>query len=346
MTFEPVIPAVILVAVAVVLIAIRLVALRRALRPTAAGRRARVVLRWSGLTAAVLLVLLAAARPSIQSAGPSSGPAATAAGSNVNVFFVVDRSVDLRVQDFGDHKSRMAGIRSDITALIDQYPRARFAVISFSSRSATDWPLSDDIWSLRPMIAGLSPYTSMQPDSMYQVDAAAASDTLRYKLYQAEHQYPRSANLVFYVGAGAPGSRAPQGKFDLGSAKVAGGAVLGYGTSAGGPIPREIINGDVVYAADAQTGTALNSAINEQALRAIAGQLGVGYVHREGGQGIASVVSAVNAESNGAATTLGVERTELYWVLTLPAAVLVLIEICLTIRHFRRNRLARRDVEL
>jgi len=341
-SFQPVLPAVVLIGVAVALTAIRAVTLREALRHVGSRRYVRV-LRWTGLTAAVLLLVIAAARPGLGAAEARPVPATSAGGSDANVFLVVDRSVDSRVGDFGADTSRMAGIRTDIAALVDRYPRARFALISFSSRASLDWPLSNDVWSLRAMVAGLQAYTSDSPDATYQVDAAAASDVLRYKLQQAQFQFPRSQSLVFYLGEGAGGSRAPQAGFDLGSAKVAGGAVLGYGTPAGGPIPQAVLNGEVVYAADAQTGGALNSAINEPALKAIAAQLGVPYIHRENAQGLAPMITGVDAggtvpSATAPAATAPGGAVELYWVFSLAAAALILIEICLTIRQFRSSR--------
>ena len=59
-----------------------------------------------------------------------------------NVFLVVDRSADMRVEDLAGGRVRMAGARDDIAALIDRYPDARFAVIAFASRPSLDWPLS------------------------------------------------------------------------------------------------------------------------------------------------------------------------------------------------------------
>jgi hypothetical protein len=350
MTFEPVVPPVILIAVTAVLVGIRAVALRRLLRHTRPGRYCHVVLRWSGLTLAVLLLAVAAARPGLHVGGSRSpSVTATAAGSNTNVFFVVDRSVASRVEDFADHTSRMAGIRTDMTALIDHYPRARFAVISFSSAAAVDWPLSNDVWSLKPMIAGLATYTFTPPDALSQVNAAAAGALLRDKLAQADHQYPQSTNLVFYFGEGAGGSPAAQDTFAHRTATVAGGAVLGYGTPTGGAVPQGYVNGEPRYLIDPRTGAALTSAVNEPALTAIAGRLGVPYFHRVQGQSITPVIPALNGAPAGdgadiAASVAG--RGELYWVFAAIAAALVLMELYLTIRQFRRNRTARRDVAL
>jgi Ca-activated chloride channel family protein len=351
MTFEPVLPTWLLTALAVTLIGIRMAALYRVLVRTGPGRYRPVVLRWAGLTLAVLLLVVAAARPGLEAADPDKGKqppsAAAAAAANLNVFFVVDRSVDSRVEDFADRTSRMAGIRDDVLALIDQYPRARFSVIGFASKASELWPLSADAWSLKPLIQGLSPYTEVPEEAMYQVDAGAANDILRDKLTQARTQYRGSKDVVFYLGSGAGGSRAPQTGFTLGDL-VAGGAVLGYGTPAGGPIPRGYIDGALAYMADQHTGAALVSGLGEDTLKALAGELGVTYYHREKGQSISAVVPVVTADpapdANPVVASRTVERTELYWLFSILAAALVLVEIYLTTRDYRRTRMARRDV--
>ena len=113
-------------------IALRLLTMRRL--HASGGARWTTVWRWSGLTLAVLLILIAAARPGIEH-GERGGRRGNASAENTNVFFVVDRSPDTAVEDYGDRQSRMSGIRSDIDTLIDRYPQARFAMIAFASRA-------------------------------------------------------------------------------------------------------------------------------------------------------------------------------------------------------------------
>jgi Ca-activated chloride channel homolog len=349
MTFQPIVSVAMLVGIAAVLIIVRMFALYRVLVRTGSGRYLRVVLRWSGLTAAGLLLVLAAARPGLEpsdNAARADNKPQAARSVNANVFFVVDRSVDSRVEDYIDGKSRMSGIRDDMEALVDQYPQARFAVISFASKAKMDWPLSDDVWSLKPRVEGMSPYTDVSADAMFTVDAGAAKDLLRDKLAQASRLYPDSKNLVFYFGEGAGGSRAAQSSFDLPSGAVAGGAVLGYGTPAGGPIRQAFVNGDLIYMGDAATNGPAISRIDDKTLKAIAADLGVPYFHRDGSP-ITPVIPAVDLTSDTAGdspvvSSIAVERTELYWVFTGLAAVLILIEVYLTVLEFRRNRLPRK----
>jgi hypothetical protein len=312
MTFQPVLPWAILAVVVGALAVARLVALRLVLL-SAGRRRARAVLRWSGVTLAVLLLIAAATRPGLRDDETRSGTTA-AAGENLNVFLIVDRSVDSGVKDYGIGEPRIAGIRDDIAALVEQYPAARYALVTFASRAALDWPLSEDVWSLRPVVAALSSQQSGL-DAGFDVNAAAAGNVLRYQLIQATQQYPGSRNVVLYFGSGAPGSRAPQGDFDLTRGSVNGGAVLGYGRA---------------------------DAIDEAELWQVARQLDVPYVHRDAGQPFHPDLpdtpdgTGIRAEA--------VERIELYWLPALLAAGLLLTEIYLSVREFRRGRIARRDL--
>lgn len=351
MNFSPILPAWALLTIAGVLIGVRMFTLYRVLVRTGPGRYRGVVLCWGGLTMAVLLLLLAAARPALvpaQSEAPPPTPPQTSA--NLNVFFVVDRSVNQRVEDFAPDKSRMAGVREDIDALVAQYPRARFALIGFSSQARMDWPLSDDAWSLKPFVAGLSPYINVPQDAMTKVDAAAAAGVLTEKLAQAAEDFPGSKSLVFYLGSGAPGSRADQKSFDVDKDAIAGGAVLGYGTPKGGPVPQGFIDGKPIFMADQQTGAPLNSSINEGTLKSVADQLGVPYFPRGDKQPITPVLPSVDpgsaADQNPVVASQTFERNELYWLFTLLAAALILVEVYLTIRDIRRTHTARRDVKL
>ncbi|WP_283617003.1 VWA domain-containing protein [Mycolicibacterium poriferae] len=238
MTFDPVLPPVALAALAVVILALRAVVLRSATRSGRWG-----VLRWAATTGALMLVVLAAARP-----GVDAEPTADDAGANV--FFVVDLSADSAIADVGG-STRMSAIREDIDALMAAHEGARFGVITFTSRPAVAWPLSGDAWSLRPLVDTLSP--AVGPNAAAdQANAAAAANVLRYQLIAARQRYPQAEELVYYFGSGAAQSTSPQSEFA--AEAVDGGAVFGY---------------------DAGDGAAR--------LRAISDQLGVPYVNRAAG---------------------------------------------------------------
>ncbi len=322
MTLHPVLPPLLLAAAAVLVGAQVL-----ALRPwRMSGRNRPMLWRWLFVTTAALLLVIAATR--VVFTGDDDSAPRSAGDTEPNVFLVVDRSPDMAVEDI-DGRSRMDVARDDLQALIDRYPRARFAVIGFASAPSLDWPLSADTWSLRPMLDTITPY-AYSPDAVPQTNAGAASTVLRYQLISAVQQYPRAATLVFYLGAGAPESRLPAREFVPPEGSVDGGAVLGYGTSAGGPIPGTDI---------------ARSTVDDTTLRAVADQLGVPFIARSAGAlPTTELPEAAGGDEPTTAVATARGQTETYWLPALGAAVLILIELYFVLRDFRRSRFVSVDV--
>lgn len=293
MTFQPIVPFAILAVVAVALLAARLVTLRQVLAATGAHRR-RALVRWGATTSIVVLLLLAVTRPALTAAGDDRGERAS--GADTNVFVVVDRTVDAR---------------ADIEALLDRYPQARFAMITFAPEPSLAWPLSQDVWSFGPAVDALG---TLPPGDPARTDAAAPGNILRYQLIQATQQYPGSQNLVVYAGAGAPGATLAQGSIDVPADSVSGGAVLGHPA---------------------------DGALDEATLQEIADDLGVPYVDRRDGGELPQIETTAGEATEPAPAGA---RTELYWLLCLAAALLLLGEIWFSVRELRQSRVARRDV--
>ncbi|PRC49599.1 hypothetical protein C6A85_73890, partial [Mycobacterium sp. ITM-2017-0098] len=106
-----------------------------------------------------------------------------------------------------------------------------------------------------------------------------------------------------------------QGVFDTGD--IDGGAVLGYSTGGSGVAT----------------------------LRGIADQLGLPYVQRSAGEALPQMGAAADQPAAAAADPTGTpRRVELYWALTMLAAILLLGEIYLTTRDLLRARATRKAV--
>lgn len=289
MTLQPALPPLLLGAVGALILAV--VLLRR--RSGAAASY--------GLVIAAILLLVAAARPVIG----GSEPAVTgiAGERQPNIFLIVDRSADMTVAG--------TQARADIDAVLDRHPDARFALITFAARPSLDWPLSADSWSLQPTLDAATPYARTADDI---TNVGAAGNVLRYQLISASQQYPQARNLVYYFGAGAPESTAPQREFRLPEGAVDGGAVFGYGDAA------------------------------EARLRAVADQIGVPYV--SGGQDTAPEEAAPEDSQEPQPDHAGAASSgfELYWVLAGVAGLVVLFELYHALRYLRRTRLDRIEV--
>jgi hypothetical protein len=316
MILEPILPPIVGIALALLLAVSHGIALRRR---HAAGRNRPTLWRWLGLSCVSILLLLTASRIVIPT--DEERPTLAAGHSEPSVFLLIDRSPDMAVRDLNG-RSRIEVARQDMADLIERYPRARFGVIGFSSAPALAWPLSADTWSLKPSLDQLMPYP-YNSEGMSLANAGAADVVLRYQVINAAQQYPGALILVFYLGAGAPESRFPPRQFDLPPGSVNGGAVLGYGTTLGGPIPGTDVE---------------RSSVDQVTLQLIAGQLDVPYRPRTDTAPLNTVLPAGTVEAGIADTSvLAAEREETYWIPALCAALLLLAELFLVLRELRRS---------
>lgn len=331
--FRPVLPTWLLVVAAVALVGFttwRVVAERRD-----RGQRSR----WLRRLVVVLLLLVVAVRPSL------TGGTAQASLAKLNVFVVVDSTSSVAAEDWGDGRPRLEGVRADVATLADELAGARFALISFDSSAVLRTPLTSDAGSVVTAVDVLR-----QEITTYSSGSTIteAHDLLRDQLDAAREADPSRANVVFYLGDGEQTADSEPGSFADLAGDVDGGAVLGYGTDEGGRM-REFDGyadeySDLGYIEDrTQPGSpeAL-SRIDEDALRTLAGQLGVPYVHREPDVDLAPVLADAKegrvASDEGTAESL----TDLYWIAAVPLFLLVLVDVGLVVGALGEVRPPRR----
>lgn len=289
---------------------------RRGRRPT--GRD------WARLgTATLALACLAVAsmRPGEDTfEKPRPQPGRVTQESSTNVFFVVDRSANMLAGDF-DGQYRNVGAVADMSAIIQKYPKARYALISYTDTPKIEWPISADVWSFIPFVAYMQPFG--RPGKVWDytktsVDITSPNATLKEQLAQAAKTYPGSTNLVFVFGARSDTAKST---YDFPHGAIAGGAVFGYGTPAGAPIEVYSENGSMSAV----------SKLNEKALSEVAANLGIPYHQRPGGplppEFLPPVTTQqITVESEVVRAAIP-RRIEYYWIFAAAAAVLFGVEL-------------------
>ncbi|MEO8827853.1 vWA domain-containing protein [Lapillicoccus sp.] len=276
-------------------------------------------------SAVVLLLLLAATRPALP------GTDVRVDASSVDVYFVVDTTTSSMARDYAGSEPRLAGMRTDLKGVAAQLPGARFTVLSFDLDTTTRLPLTSDATALYAAADTLRPETSRWSRGS---SVTVARTDLVAALQRGQATHPDRARLVFYLGDGEQTAETEPQPFEIPGGLVNGGAVLGYGTAAGGPMATtgNLSEGDVV---DPSTGKPAISTIDEKQLAQIADQLGVPYLHRQSDDAGQAIVDAVHLTQLGSVS--GAEqielggRTELYWVLLLAVALVGAWELGLVI---------------
>jgi Ca-activated chloride channel family protein len=310
-TIEPMLPVAVLVAVPLLVATALLVAAVR-LRSVTGLRR------WSRRLAMMVLVCLILARPATPVDGiPVSAPA-------VDVFFVVDTTASMGAEDGTDASTRLAGVQRDIAAIVDELAGADFAMITFDALVTVRVPLTHDAAAVLTATNTLLPEVS---ERSVGSSIGVAAEMLHSQLEAAASSRPDRARAVYYFGDGEQTAARSVESFGASAALIGGGAVTGYGTTAGGVM--RVHSGDspggTDLIVDPQTGEAAVSRFDGRSLSTIAADLGVEYRHSQDGTAMTAgplVLSVVQQDG-----TLGRAATaEFYWVPALALLVLLVWE--------------------
>ncbi|MDU0348826.1 VWA domain-containing protein [Actinomyces sp. MRS3W] len=226
-------------------------------------------------------------------AGPSLPVTEAVAVSNVEIYLVVDRTGSMAAEDWAGGPdagggTRLDGVRADLEAIRDAYPDARFCIIALDSSAARELPLTRDLDAVTAWIGTLQQEVTNRSQGS---SLERALPLLTQTLTSAADAAPEDARLVYLLsdgeatddGQGAADAAAAGVTWEQAGELVDGGAVLGYGTEAGGTM-REFdgSSADADYITDPDTGQPAVSVPDTAELQAVADALGVSYVQRTG----------------------------------------------------------------
>lgn len=273
---------------------------------------------------AMRLVMLLACFAMFLRPGIPGGATETLA-TDTDIVLVVDTTASIVAEDWNGDEPRLDGVRADVQRIVDEYPGARFALITFDATADLRMPMTTDTTSLISSLEVLRPeVTSQSRGSSIGIAAPLLEETLSNAAATSEDR----SRMVFYFGDGEQTASSPPEPFDASAPLTDAGAVFGYGTTEGGPM--KLTTGSVDPSdgggyIEYQGANAL-SAIDEQNLEAIAAELGVEYQHR--------TADAEPTLPEAPSTTVGYSEsgsvgnvTELYWIAALVVVALLGVEL-------------------
>lgn len=281
-----------------------------------------------GMIVVVFAMLL---RPGIP--GGTSQSLAT----DTDIVIVVDTTASIVAEDWNGDEPRLVGVRGDVQSIVDEYPGARFSLISFDAAAQLRLPLTTDATALISALEVMSPEITGQSRGS---SISIANRMLTQTLSSAAQASPDRSRMVFYLGDGEQTiSREPE-SFQSAAKYVDGGAVLGYGTAEGGAMRRTTGDPATDLSTDpGQTsgadpdagyieyqGSPALSVIDEDNLREISEQLGVAYQHRAADSPITLPAAPTSTTDYSASGEVG-NVIELYWILALALILLVAVEV-------------------
>jgi len=308
MIFQPVLPVLLVVAIVVPFAAL---AVWRLVREPGTGRR----MRWA---ARVVLVLACGAlllRPGIP------GGAVETLATDVDVVLLVDTTASVVAEDWDGREPRLDGIREDVERIVAAYPGARFALITFDAEASVRVPLTTDTTALATSLTVLRP----EPTAYSRGSSIGiAAKLLEQTLDAAASVSPDRARMVFYFGDGEQTASTEPESFAGSASEISGGAVLGYGTEAGGPMRQTSAGADGPGDYIEYEGERALSRIDAENLERVAQQLGVEYQQRAADAALELPPAPTTATTADGSTE---SIRELTWIVALVIAALLALEL-------------------
>ena len=312
MIFQPVLHPVLLVLLCAPLV---FLAVRAIVRPKARGGVGPGI--WAVRLGMIIVVFAMLLRPGIP--GGTSQSLAT----ETDIIIVVDTTASIVAEDWEGDKPRLEGVRADVQSVVDEYPGARFSLITFDASAQQRLPLTTDASALISALDVLRPEVT---DQSRGSSISIANRMLTDALTSAAEAAPERSRMVFYLGDGEQTASKDPESFQSAAKYVDGGTVLGYGTTDGGPMRKTTgatgVEGEYIQ----YQGQPALSVFDEGNLQKISEQLGVTYQHRTADAEITLPAAPTSTTDYSDSGEVG-NVIELYWVLALVLIALVAVEV-------------------
>ena len=199
---------------------------------------------------------------------------------NANVFFVVDRTGSMNAEDGPEGQTRLAAAQEDMREIMDAAAGSRFGIIGFDSTATRQLPLTTDAGAARAWVDTLTtePTAYSQGSNIDRVLPALTS-----AIVEVQEEDPDSYVVVYLLTDGENTDGEATESFSPLASRIDAGAVLGYGTEAGGPMRAQggDNNGEYITDSNGQQAVSHMDAAN---LQRISDQLGVPLMQRTGSE--------------------------------------------------------------
>lgn len=263
---------------------------------------------------------------------PGEGGTQVTKQRDLQVVFVIDKTISMLANDYDGHKERLEGVKADCSYIIDHLAGSNFSVISYHNMANVMSPFTEDTDHVKATI-----------DSIYPIDTSAARGTnvgvaKQCLLDLLKSHDNNKKTVVFFISDGENNSKEKMESFAEVAEYIDGGAVLGYGTTKGGTMT--IRTG---YTADYYEeitdwsewpSKPAVSKLDEGNLKKIAGEMGIEYVHMEKTQVIDRVLTTIEKQST-LETDMKQENakndktdgaTDLYYLFVIPLVIMLCVE--------------------
>ena len=221
---------------------------------------------------------------------------------DVDVLFVIDKSVSMRALDYDGEKERMEGVVKDCSYIIDTLNGASYSIIAFGDSAEMLVPFTSDADMVKAELGAITTEDDFYASGTSMKLAKKEMEKVLKRVQKTKGGAAKT--IVFFI---SDGEITKEGElyesFKSLKEYVLGGAVMGYGTSSGGKMVSRLYEDEpnsssyyVYYYDNKYNKTTALSKIDEGNLKEVASDIGVSYVHMDKTSKIDSILKKLREQ--------------------------------------------------
>lgn len=249
--------------------------------------------------------------------------------TGADVLFVIDNTISMFAEDYNGNERRMDAVKRDCEYIMEQLPGAYYSVVAFDNLVRTVTPYTNDAIMTKQSFLTLN-----GQGTLYAMGSSmnAVLEELPGMLNGDRDNY----QVVFFISDGEITNNETLKTVSGISQHVDSGAVLGYGTTEGGPMRMVSYIGAedepeyITYYDDNFDERNALSVIDEKNLKSIAENIGIEYVHMTDTSKIDDCLARVKKGIESAPKEKASDTTEgyedIYYLFVIPLLLLLVFD--------------------
>lgn len=266
-----------------------------------------------------------------------------AINSDLSVLFVIDTSISMRALDYNENKERFEGVINDCCYIVDELSSCKFSIITFGDEARKVIPFTTDTDMVQAELKAIN-----LEDDYYAKGSSMnlVKNTLEQTLKEEkQRQNGNSKFVIFFV---SDGEITKEGEvlesFSNIEQYTSNGAVMGYGTSAGGKMVSRAYADDqnsdyyyLYYYDDNYNRVAAISKLDETNLKKIASDIGIDYIQMSKASNINYKLNDIKQQISNSQTTEEKISSykDIYYYFAIPLVILLIVDFIVQKRRMQ-----------
>lgn len=262
---------------------------------------------------------------------------------DLSVLFVIDTSISMRALDYNGNKERFEGVINDCCYIVDELSSCKFSIITFGDEARKVIPFTTDTDMVQAELKAIN-----LEDDYYAKGSSMnlVKNTLEQTLKEEkQRQNGNSKFVIFFV---SDGEITKEGEvlesFSNIEQYTSNGAVMGYGTSAGGKMVSRAYADDtnsdyyyLYYYDDNYNRVAAISKLDETNLKKIASDIGIDYIQMSKTSNINYKLSDIKQQISNSQTTEEKISSykDIYYYFAVPLVILLIVDFIVQKRRMQ-----------